>query len=150
MPGFFTRYHTFEHDPHAPIRGEFNRLARQFGWDKDLRRRKWVQCAEEEFGFVFGGGGRASPTLAKWHAMLEFCGVDDYLPASVGECKKIIRDEVFVNIFDMLDAKRTGGALRKHDSKEELKEYFRRTGKIFPLANAKENVFLAVLLIKMF
>jgi hypothetical protein len=56
----------------------------------------------------------------------------------------------WINIFDLIDAKRTGKPVRKHTTEDALRDYIIRTGKVFPKNTAKDNRFLKVLLIEVF
>ncbi|KAJ7057659.1 hypothetical protein C8F01DRAFT_1060629 [Mycena amicta] len=144
---FWDLYPNFDHDPAAPLRAEFNRLAREENWGKATRKEEWGRCGQMEFERYFGVGG--APELAAWQAMVAFCGFKK-VPQSVKESKRILRSNLFVNIFDMLDAKRTGCDLKKHASRDTLREYSLAQGKIFPKKRAKKNAFLKVLLIDIY
>jgi hypothetical protein len=63
---------------------------------------------------------------------------------------QVLRNTIWVNIFDLVDAKRTGTPVKKHASAEALRKYTKKTKKIFPRKAAKENRFLKVLLVELF
>jgi hypothetical protein len=63
---------------------------------------------------------------------------------------QVLRTTVWINIFDLMDAKRTGRPVKKHASANALRAYTRRTKKIFPKKAAKDNQFLKVLLVEIF
>jgi hypothetical protein len=54
---------------------------------------------------------------------------------------------VWVNIVDLVDCRRTGEKVRRFESRGELRLYTRNRGKTFPKEEAKEDGFLAALLI---
>lgn len=55
-----------------------------------------------------------------------------------------------INIYDLIDAQRTGNPVKTHPSKEALREYTLEKHMIFPLKSAKKNRFLKILLTEMF
>ncbi|CAK5279655.1 unnamed protein product [Mycena citricolor] len=147
MSSFWTSLRGFDHDPTAPLREEFDRLAEQRGWKlkSENYKQNWVRCALEEFGYQFG---RDEDRLAGWQALCAIVGVTD-VPDTIVGCRAIMK-KTWVNIYDLLDAQRTGGPVVQHRTKHALRVYSLQNEKIFPKETAKENRFLAVLLIDMF
>ncbi|KAL6299686.1 hypothetical protein BKA93DRAFT_741902 [Sparassis latifolia] len=146
MPSYWDSHPDFNHDPHAPIRTEFRRLAviRHWGKRTPQYRDEWAQCCVEEFGEHYGRSER----LEGWQSLCGEVGITD-VPTSIKSCKKIL-NRTWVNLVDLIDCRRTGQPVKRHASCNALREYSRRTKKIFPKARAKANVFLAALLIVMF
>ncbi|KAF7300037.1 hypothetical protein MKEN_01326500 [Mycena kentingensis (nom. inval.)] len=146
---FWDDYPNFQHQPSAPIRSEFNRLADEMGWRKKTRKEQWGRCGQVEFERYFGAN---EPDLAAWQAMLAFCGVEQkVVPDSVTKCKAMLNGQIFVNIYDLLDAKRTGEPVKRHHSRNALRVYILQSkARVFPKARAKKNAFLKVLLIGVF
>ncbi|KAJ7742922.1 hypothetical protein B0H14DRAFT_2988224 [Mycena olivaceomarginata] len=131
MSTYWDAYPNFVHNATAPLRQEFDLLAAQRGWGEQKYQKEWKRCGMEEFSHYFG---RDDNRLAGWQAMCAFVRANE-VPDSITKCKQVLGKTVWVNIFDLVDAKRTG------KPEEE---------KIFPLKKAKENPFLNVLLIQMF
>ncbi|KAJ7926793.1 hypothetical protein B0H13DRAFT_1599308 [Mycena leptocephala] len=147
MSTYWNSYPNFVHNATAPLQQEFKLLAEQQGWAKRGSRYKkeWVRCGLEEFTHHFG---REENRLGGWQAMCILVGAKD-VPESINQCKKILR-RTWINIFDLIDAKRTGKPVRKHTTEDALRDYIIRTGKVFPKKTAKDNRFLKVLLIEVF
>ncbi|CAK5264090.1 unnamed protein product [Mycena citricolor] len=149
MSSYWLCFPDFEHDPFVPLRQEFERLAREEGWGKKSRMFKdqWGLCGIQEFGYQFG---KDENRLAGWQALCATVGVKK-TPDSIAKCKTIMRN-TWVNIYDLLDAKRTGKTVLKHPSKDALRSYSinSKPPKIFSKAQAKKNRFLKILLIEMF
>jgi hypothetical protein len=57
---------------------------------------------------------------------------------------------VYVNIVDLIDARRTGVPAASFPSKRALRSYSKTQNKIFPKAEAKRDGFVKALLIDMF
>lgn len=58
-------------------------------------------------------------------------------------------EDVFVNIIDLVKAKRAGNAIHRFDNLKELQDYSHHTRKKFPLDEAKEKKMLEGSLVKM-
>ncbi|KAJ6505546.1 hypothetical protein C8R45DRAFT_861220 [Mycena sanguinolenta] len=147
MSTYWNAHPDFVHNPAAPLHQEFKLLAAQCGWNRREAqyKREWERCAREEFAHHFG---RDENRLAGWQAMCATVGVKE-VPESIKQCKLLLRT-TWINIFDLLDAKRTGRPVKKHASAKALREYTKQTGKIFPKKEAKSNQFLKAWLIKVF
>ncbi|KAJ7615257.1 hypothetical protein DFH06DRAFT_1062785 [Mycena polygramma] len=145
MSDYWLAYPNFVHNPTAPLGQEFKLLAAQRGWSGAQYKREWERCAREEFSHHFG---RDENRLAGWQALCATVGVRK-VPESIKKCKQVLR-HIFVNIYDLLDAKRTGQPVKKHTSANALREYSRDEEKIYPKKSAKKNPFLKVWLIRMF
>ncbi|KAJ7449477.1 hypothetical protein B0H11DRAFT_2247215 [Mycena galericulata] len=130
MSTYWNAYPNFVHNPAAPLHQEFKLLAAHCGWGvrSAQYRTEWARCAREEFGYQFGRD-------------------DNRLAGVAGDA---LRNKVWVNIYDLIDAKRTGRPVKKHASADALRKYTKKTKKIFPKASAKGNPFLKVLLVELF
>lgn len=54
-----------------------------------------------------------------------------------------------MNIFDFMAAKQAGRVAHKFQSLGELRQYSKKCKKLFPLGEAKENLMLRALLVRM-
>ncbi|KAJ7473996.1 hypothetical protein FB451DRAFT_1035144 [Mycena latifolia] len=147
MSAYWTSHPDFLHNATAPLQQEFKLLAAHEGWKAGGSRykREWARCAREEFSHYFG---RDDGLLSGWQAMCAMVRVNE-VPDSITQCRKVLRNDVWVNICDLVDAERTGEPVIKHPSAVALRKYTRQTKKIFPKHAAKENRFLKVLLIEL-
>ncbi|KAJ7049518.1 hypothetical protein C8F01DRAFT_1238455 [Mycena amicta] len=145
---FWDRFPNFVYNPTAPLRSEFERLATQQHWSAETKKQEWRTCAQMEFEHHFGAQGNVKPDLAGWQTMMVFCGFAEVFE-SIKECKEFLRANAHINMFDMIDAKRTGRVLVKHASLKALRKYSTKNKKIYPREKAKENEFLRILLIRM-
>ncbi|KAJ7691329.1 hypothetical protein B0H17DRAFT_935150 [Mycena rosella] len=145
MSAYWNSYPNFAHNPTTPLRQEFKRLAAHEGWEVGGSRYKkeWERCGRDEFSHQFGS---EDSQLSGWQAMCVLVRVED-VPDSITQCRKVLRNDFWVNIYDLLDAKRTGRPVKKHPSAVALSKYTRNTKKIFPKRSAKANRFLKVLLV---
>ncbi|KAJ7609437.1 hypothetical protein FB45DRAFT_1066847 [Roridomyces roridus] len=149
MSAYWTAHPDFNHNPALPLRQQFGALAALRGWRKRSKvyNREWEKCGREEFTFQFGSDENR---LAGWQAMCALVGVNENdVPASITRCKQLLRRH-WVNIYDLLDAQRSGTIAKTHPSCGALQHYTISKHKIFPLKSAKGNRFLKVLLIDMF
>ncbi|KAJ6602364.1 hypothetical protein B0H10DRAFT_1823132 [Mycena sp. CBHHK59/15] len=147
MSTYWDAYKNFVHNARAPLQREFRLLAAQCGWEAsgERYRTEWMRCARTEFTHYFGGEDNR---LAGWQSLCALVGVED-VPESIVQCKQALHN-VWVNIFDLIDAQRTGKPVKRHASAVALGKYSKKTSKIFPKAEAKKNRFLKAFLIKMF
>ncbi|KAJ6605345.1 hypothetical protein DFH09DRAFT_1121168 [Mycena vulgaris] len=134
MSVYWNSYPNFLHNPTAPLQQEFKLLAAQEGWEVGGSRYKkeWERCGQEEFSHHFGCDDKRCVMMRVKE-----------VPDSITQCRKVLRNDVWVNIYDLMDAKRTGLTLA-------LRKYTRNTKKIFPKRAAKENPFLKVSLVELF
>ncbi|KAJ7767873.1 hypothetical protein DFH07DRAFT_915484 [Mycena maculata] len=147
MSTYWNSYPNFLHNATAPLQHEFKLLAAQCGWAESSARYKeeWARCGREEFSHQFG---RDENRLAGWQAMCVLVRVEE-VPDSIKQCKQALHN-VWVNIYDLIDAKRTGRPVKRHPSLVALRKYTMIHKKIFPKHAAKQNRFLKVLLVEMF
>jgi hypothetical protein len=61
--------------------------------------------------------------------------------------KQALKRKVWVNIVDLVDCRRTGTKVKRHETEEALRDYTVQTRRMFPREEAKKNGFLAALLI---
>ncbi|KAJ7742038.1 hypothetical protein B0H16DRAFT_1423546 [Mycena metata] len=147
MSTYWDSHPNFVHNSTAPLQKEFKLLAAQCSWKVDgaQYRREWARCGREEFTRHFGSDDKG---LDGWQGLCATVGIEE-IPDSITQCKKVLRT-VWVNIFDLMDAKSTGQPVKKHVSAEALRNYTIKKKKIFPKKAAKGNPFLKVLLIEIF
>jgi len=147
MTSWFAKYPEFEPDPVAPLLVEFSRLAIHQNWEEGSKkyRKEWGNCVGENFTTEFG---QNASNLAGWQALCIEVGITD-VPTSITGCRKALRG-VFVNIVDLVDARRTGTPVKRHASMKALRAYIKKTGKIYPKKAAKKNGFLKAFLITVF
>ncbi|KAI0628795.1 hypothetical protein C8Q77DRAFT_1161825 [Trametes polyzona] len=142
---------SFQRDLTALLADEFRRLALAHGWGKKSARYKKERV--KFFGtavvqdFTTFWGSNAS-RLDAWQELCHFLGIT-IVPTSVTQAKKVLGG-VYVNIVDLVDARRCGVKPRIFASAGELAAYIRKTGKIFPKARAKANPLLKQFLIVVF
>jgi hypothetical protein len=59
-------------------------------------------------------------------------------------------DGVFVNVVDLVDAAEAGETVETFENRSSLVDHIRRTGKIFPLREAKADSMLRLFLVRVF
>ncbi len=149
----------FDIDPTASIVTEFNRLAIQNDWKKHSKQYKEQRSylVTQEFSAYFGSN---FSTLAAWQALCQAVGITD-IPSSITQCQKVgksprylpkselsmsqLLKKTYVNIFDLIDAARTGTVARTFPNNKKLAAYTKH-GKIFPKEKAKSNLLLKFML----
>lgn len=91
MPSYWSQFPEFDHNPNAPIKVEFNRLAEMKDWDgkKDQKkakyRKEWIKCFRSEFGKHYGSD---DSSLEGWQSLCGEVGLDD-IPETITKCKKV-------------------------------------------------------------
>jgi hypothetical protein len=156
-------------DPTTSLIAEFNSLALQNKWKKtsskyNKQRGNFVRHKfEVHFGSNISG-------LGGWQALCEAVGIAD-IPSSITQCKKVrtphppkrglfsrfsnpdlmslffqLLKKVDVNIYDLVDAARTGTVARTFTDTRQLEKYTKENGKVFPKAYAKQNKLLKFML----
>ncbi|THU83909.1 hypothetical protein K435DRAFT_822869 [Dendrothele bispora CBS 962.96] len=115
---------------------------------KDLRRTYLAGAVQEGFSFHFGSN---ETSLQAWQELCQtILGADKLRELdlrSVKRCKAAL-DGVFVNLVDLVDAGNAGATICKiFSSDRALANYIKRTGKVFPKAEAKKNPLLRRFLI---
>lgn len=142
----------FERDDTETIISEFRRLAIQEGWKKKSKiykeeRKKFIgKAAVEDFEKEFGIN---AGSLQSWQSLckrLKLLNDDDELPTSIKQCKAILRG-VYVNLVDLVDARKANGTVEIFGSPKELSKYIKRTKKMFPRGKAKSSPLLKQFLI---
>ncbi|ETW85016.1 hypothetical protein HETIRDRAFT_470084 [Heterobasidion irregulare TC 32-1] len=142
----------FERDDTETIISEFRRLAIQEGWKKKSKiykeeRKKFIgKAAVEDFEKEFGTN---AGSLQSWQSLckrLELLNDDDELPTSIKQCKAILKG-VYVNLVDLVDARKANGTVNIFGSPKELSKYIKRTKKMFPREKAKSSPLLKQFLI---
>jgi hypothetical protein len=89
MPSYWSLFPEFDHDPNAPIKDEFDRLAKLKRWmgkkKKEKRREEWAKCFSSEFETHYG---KDASSLAGWQSLCSEVGLDD-IPESVQGCRSV-------------------------------------------------------------
>ncbi|KAK4540774.1 hypothetical protein LTR36_008851 [Oleoguttula mirabilis] len=91
--------------------------------------------------------GRDATNLSMWRKLCEHVGISP--EDSVSECTKALK-KIFINIFDLVEARKEDSIAHVFPTKDELRDYSWEHDKIFPLKKAKKNPILKMLLIDMF
>ncbi|KAF7978614.1 hypothetical protein HWV62_45356 [Athelia sp. TMB] len=124
---------------------EFSRLAVQKGWKtrSDIWHKERLQCYSQEFEALYGSASH----LEGWARLCAEVGETE-IPVSITQAKKMLRGTC-VNLVDLMECRATQKTVAVHESKKALRVYSRKTKKIFPREEAKQNGFLKVLLTEM-
>jgi hypothetical protein len=91
MPSYWDRFRDFDHNPNAPIKKEFRRLAQLKEWTgkdpakKKKYRKEWAKCFRSEFKKHYGDN---ASSLAGWQSLCREVGLED-IPDSVTECRSV-------------------------------------------------------------
>jgi hypothetical protein len=87
--GFWFQFgcYGFIHNPTAPVKSEFGRLASKMGWTKGSleHRKNWVVCISLELEYDLSFEGKK---LADWHVLCEILGIQP-APPSIRKSKMI-------------------------------------------------------------
>lgn len=83
---YFAAYPTFTPDPHTSLLGNFKRLARAQGWDKDRRKNERQIYLTHQYDIHLGS--ISTGKLQKWQGLCQELGVDP-IPTSITKCKKV-------------------------------------------------------------
>ncbi|PLB47849.1 hypothetical protein P170DRAFT_359792 [Aspergillus steynii IBT 23096] len=139
---FFSRFPGFQPNPSLSASEEFSRLAHYRNWTTGSKRyrKELVKFASTEFGHYYDIGNK----LQNYQALCQELRVEGPL-TSVTQCRKALA-KVHVNIFDLIDSRRTGAIVQKFPNNAALKKYTKDTQKIFPKQAAKADGFLKELL----
>ncbi|KAG6034537.1 hypothetical protein E4U41_006513 [Claviceps citrina] len=143
---FFRRYNQFDYDPHGEAWAEYRRMTGFFHWKKDSEKERkannlFREAVVAEFGALYGASEDKLDTLQRLCGKLEISP----LPQSITACKKAI-EKVHVNIMDFIDCERTGNAVHKFPSVNQLRKYTTAHDKFFPRKQAKKSFLLRYLL----
>ncbi|PKY08335.1 hypothetical protein P168DRAFT_228655 [Aspergillus campestris IBT 28561] len=133
LNAFFLSFAGFDFDPSLPPAESYRRLQRYYDWDREDpdSKRAWIdyqRSLAEEFNLWFG----SENDLSAWHSLCTAVNVSP-LPTTCHGCQKVVRG-LYVNIVDLIDwarGGRNGDGVRRFDSLGDLRDYSRRTGKIF-------------------
>ncbi|KAH0026565.1 hypothetical protein KCU78_g4328, partial [Aureobasidium melanogenum] len=131
---YFERFPDFDHQPRQSIRIEFNRLAKAQEWGIEETKRERANCYNEELEGHFHRLGITDQLERLRH----LCSELDVKPRNtVDGCRKILR-HTHVNLIDLMDARRDNDKkVEKFKTFKELKKYSHKTGKFYPLDEAK-------------
>ncbi|KAF2762864.1 hypothetical protein EJ05DRAFT_471825 [Pseudovirgaria hyperparasitica] len=144
------RDHGFVPDYGVSLKTEFARLAKHQGWvDKKGKIRNRDQYADqkceafqEEINSFFED--KASK-LESWQTLCREVRIDP-VPVSISKCKKALRTEVFVNLVDLMNARRLGREVKVFKSFAELAKYTHSKKLYYPLDAAKAGGIVRILL----
>ncbi|KAJ9649047.1 hypothetical protein H2199_000960 [Coniosporium tulheliwenetii] len=121
--GFLQSFPGFDPDPTKQLAAEFDRLALDQGWST-----------------------KRAAKLAELQALCVELRIP--APQSITKCKEELKN-VYVNISDLVDSRRTGQPVEIFTSLEALQHSTLQEGKVFPKEQAIEDNSLKVLLRKM-
>ncbi|KAL6236161.1 hypothetical protein BDW75DRAFT_207533 [Aspergillus navahoensis] len=139
---FFSRFPGFQPNPSLSATEEFSRLAHHMNWTVGSKRyrKELAKFASAEFVHYYVIGNR----LQNYRALCQELRIEGPF-ASITQCRKALA-KVHVNLFDLIDSRRTGAIVRRFPNQAALKEYTQETRKIFPKQAAKADGFLKDLL----
>jgi len=89
---FFELFPSFEPDPKASIKKEFDRLAQQQNWPKEVAERFRAVCYEDELADFSVAQGLTTPLKKLQMLCAELC-VED-IPPSINKCKEVRFDSM--------------------------------------------------------
>ncbi|PWY75491.1 hypothetical protein BO70DRAFT_364041 [Aspergillus heteromorphus CBS 117.55] len=143
---FFSRFPGFQPNPSLSTVEEFSRLAHHMNWSTGSKRyrKELAKFASTEFAHYYEIGNK----LQNYQALCQELRLEGPF-ASVTQCRKALAT-VHINIFDLIDCRRTGATVQRFPNQVALKKYTRETQKIFPKQAAKADGFLKELLRKIF
>ncbi|KAI9725166.1 MAG: hypothetical protein M1828_003508 [Chrysothrix sp. TS-e1954] len=125
---FFDSYPTFVQNHRQDIRNEFDRLAKHCGWDKFQRRKFFIECLTAELRYW---AQQHAPDLTVLQQLCIDLGVEDP-PSSITQCKRALAGS-FVNIYDYINCKRKGSAIKPiFEDYKLFRNYMKDSKKIFP------------------
>ncbi|EFW19781.1 hypothetical protein D8B26_007965 [Coccidioides posadasii str. Silveira] len=144
---FYSRFPGFQPNPSASAIDEFARLARHMNWNlrSKVYRTEWARFSALEFAKHYGV---ETSSLEKWQSLCRELDISKPTE-SITKCKKALAS-VHVNIFDLIDSRRTGAPIPKFTNVRALRRYTKQSGKIFPREAAKQDGFLSALLREIF
>ncbi|KMU92519.1 hypothetical protein CIHG_10263 [Coccidioides immitis H538.4] len=144
---FYSRFPGFQPNPSASAIDEFARLARHMNWNlrSKVYRTEWARFSALEFAKHYGV---ETSSLEKWQSLCRELDISKPTE-SITKCKKALAS-VHVNIFDLIDSRRTGAPITKFTNVRALRRYTKQSGKIFPRGAAKRDGFLSALLREIF
>ncbi|KAJ5818906.1 hypothetical protein N7474_004497 [Penicillium riverlandense] len=140
---FFSKHPNIGTDPTMKTTRDFNRLARQRGWDPDstVWKLHWNDFISAKLDGLFGGRDK---DLKTWQEVCGKLGLrGDF--SSFNKCKKALA-RVNANIVDLLECWATGKRPRMFRSREELEHYTKVHRKFFPRSHAKQSRILRIFL----
>ncbi|KAK0480932.1 hypothetical protein IW261DRAFT_1334956, partial [Armillaria novae-zelandiae] len=150
IQAFFAQHPGFSYDPSGETMQQFWSMMRQFGWTSkgDLRKTEALSGIQDaiaqQFNDIYGGN---ATDLAAWQRLWEMVGEGD-MPTDINACRAAIK-RVFVNICDLVDYPATRVPPPRFPTLDELAEYSRDNGKIYPKQNAYAGGLLQFLLRKL-
>ncbi|PIL36781.1 hypothetical protein GSI_00471 [Ganoderma sinense ZZ0214-1] len=148
IAAFFAMYPTYPYDPAASFVDEFKRLNAFFAWPKhpaecderDLARNRMRDAMVKQFNNVYGTDVE---DLVAWQNLCRALEVDP-IPSKMRKCRTAVMG-THVNICDLIDAPLLGKP-KLFATENELADYSKSTGKIFPRSNIYAGSLLRYLL----
>ncbi|KIK64219.1 hypothetical protein GYMLUDRAFT_71635 [Collybiopsis luxurians FD-317 M1] len=144
---FFSQYSEYDYDSTRETMDQFWELCDLLAWDReDPERLEALNGVRDGIAQQFNAFyGNDENNLNAWHNLYRALGEKD-VPGSTEKCKKDIRG-FHVNICDLVDYSLHGGSLPGHfNTQEDLAQYSRSSGKIYPRENAYAGGLLKFLL----
>ncbi|KAF9072492.1 hypothetical protein BDP27DRAFT_1320548 [Rhodocollybia butyracea] len=152
IQAYFEQYPEFPYNPAEETMAQFWQLCSRKGWVRDTDERDEAlgdirDAIAQQFNAFYGSDAE---DLNGWHSLYRALRITE-VPDSVPGCKALI-STVHVNICDLVDYSLGGQHMAPvlHDSQEELAEYSRESGKIYPRENAYAGGLLRFLLREIF
>ncbi|KAK7686036.1 hypothetical protein QCA50_010848 [Cerrena zonata] len=146
---FFARYSSFKHKRTKPLPDQFGSLCRKRCEelklvkleDEHLKalKNKLTTAMADELYLMYG---RTESRKAGWRRLCCDAGIDP-VPNTPKECRKEI-EEKYINIVDLLSAKRGGRPIVSYKNLNELAKQTRRPMRMFPSRKVK-GAFSALL-----
>nr|KMM72233.1 hypothetical protein CPAG_08530 [Coccidioides posadasii RMSCC 3488] len=111
---------SFQPNPSASAIDEFARLARHMNWNlrSKVYRTEWARFSALEFAKHYGV---ETSSLEKWQSLCRELDISKPTE-SITKCKKALAS-VHVNIFDLIDSRRTGAPIPKFTNVRALRRY---------------------------
>ena len=84
---FFSRYSEFQYQPASSPNSEFNRLCKEYGWEKKLKdaRREFNLAMKKEFDALYGSDEK---DVKNWHKLCYILSIDP-VPKCLNGCRAV-------------------------------------------------------------
>jgi len=137
---FFSAFANFSLNPTAASTDEFKRLLSTVGNENARELREdFKEALVSEFIMAYG----KTSSLSAWRSLCGDIGIDP-IPATLPECRIAVENS-FVNIIDLLDARKTGTKVHRFASLKELADYTKDTRRFFPGDRARGTLLRELL-----
>ncbi|KAF5318536.1 hypothetical protein D9619_011053 [Psilocybe cf. subviscida] len=111
-----------------------------YGNDEHRLKRAYRNALTQEFNKLFG---TEVDDVDVWQNLCQRIGIE--IPPNVTECRELI-SRTHVNLVDLVDAAQNNGRVRVFPTVQDLSDYTKEKGKIFPRHNIHAGDFLQYLL----